>query len=81
MNPVQMERTLDEWLSSVPSNKIFGFGGDTWSPFSMIGYAEQARKGIANVMNKKVLSGEYDLDTAKFVAERIMYKNAQEFFA
>ncbi len=80
MNPVQMERMLDEWLSCVPSNKIFAFGADCWSPFSMIGYAEQARNGIANVLEKKVNSGEYDLDTAKFVAERIMHKNAKEFF-
>ncbi len=80
MNPVQMERTLDEWLACVPNNKIFGFGGDTWNPFSMIGYAEQARKGIANVLEKKVSTGEYDLETARFVAERIMHKNAEEFF-
>ncbi len=80
MNPVQMERTLDEWLACVPNNKIFGFGGDTWNPFSMIGYAEQARKGIANVLEKKVSTGEYDLETARFVAGRIMHKNAEEFF-
>jgi len=80
MNPVQMERTLDEWLACVPNNKIFGFGGDTWNPFSMIGYAEQARHGIANVLEKKVSTGEYDLNTAQFVAERLMHKNAGEFF-
>jgi len=80
INPVQMERILDEWLSCVPSNKIFTFGGDTWSPFPMVGYAEQVRNGIANVLEKKINSGEYDLETAKFVAERIMHKNAEEFF-
>ncbi len=46
----------------------------------MIGYAEQARNGIANVLEKKINSGEYDLDTAKFVAERIMHQNAEEFY-
>ena len=80
MNPVQMERTLDEWLSCVPNNKIFGFGGDTWTPFVMIGYAEQARNGIANVLEKKISTGEYDLDTARLVAERLMHKNAEKFF-
>ena len=81
INPVQMERILDEWLACVPCNKIFAFGADTWSPFITIGYAEQARNGIANVLEKKINSGEYDLETAKFVAERIMHKNAEEFFA
>jgi len=80
MNPVQMERILDEWLSCVPCSKIFAFGADTWSPFSALGYAEQARNGIANVLEKKMRSNEYDLETAKFVAERIMNKNAEEFF-
>ncbi len=80
MNPVQMERILDEWLSCIPCNKIFTFGADTWSPFPMVGYAEQVRNGIANVLEKKINSGEYDFDTAQFVAERIMNKNAEEFF-
>ncbi len=80
MNPVQMERTLNEWLACVPCNKIFAFGADVWSPFPMIGYAIQARNGIANVLEKKINSGEYDLNTAKFVAERIMHKNAEEFY-
>lgn len=80
INPVQMERILDEWLACVPCNKIFTFGADAWSPFITIGYAEQTRNGIANVLEKKIESGEYDLETAKFVAERIMHKNAEEFF-
>ena len=80
INPVQMERMLDEWLSCIPSNKIFTFGADAWNPFITIGYAEQARNGIANVLEKKMNAGEYDLETAKFVAERIMHKNAEEFF-
>lgn len=82
INPLQMERILDEWLSCVPNNKVFGFGADSdnFSPFPVVGYAYQARKGIANVMKKKLSTGEYDLDTAKFVARRIMHENAREIF-
>ena len=80
MNPVQMERILDEWLSCVPSNKILGFGADTKSPFPVVGYAQQARRGIANVLQKKLETGEYDLATAQFVARRIMHQNARELF-
>lgn len=81
MNPVQMERVLDEWLAAVPANKIFAFGGDTVSPFMMLGYAAQARNGIANVMERKVRRSEFDAKTAKFVAKRIMNENALEFFS
>jgi uncharacterized protein len=80
MNPVQMERVLDEWLAAVPCNKIFTFGADTWSPLAVPGYALQARCGIANVLEAKLARGEYDQETAEFVARRIMHENAQEFF-
>ena len=81
MNPVQMERILDEWLATVPCNKIFAFGADTGSPFMMLGYATQARHGIANVMDRKVRRQEFDTKTAEFVARRIMNQNALEFFS
>jgi predicted TIM-barrel fold metal-dependent hydrolase len=81
LNPVQMERILDEWLATVPCNKIFAFGADAFSPFMMLGYAIQARNGIANVMEKKVQRKEFDAKTAEFVARRIMHQNAVEFFS
>jgi hypothetical protein len=80
MNPAQMERTLSEWLSAVPHNKIFGFGGDTGSPFPLVGYARQARQGIANVLEAKVERGEYAEETARRVARRLMHENAREFY-
>lgn len=81
MNPAQMERVLSEWLAAVPHNKIFAFGGDTQSPFCTLGYAIQARTGIANVLEEKVESGRYDLRTATQVAGRIMHENAREFYS
>ena len=80
MNPVQMERILDEWLAAVPCNKIFAFGADTRFPFMMVGYATQARMGISNVLERKVQRKEFDTRTAEFVARRIMSENALEFF-
>ena len=80
MNPIQMERMLDEWLSAVPSNKILGYGSDTCSPFGTIGYAQQARNGIATFLENKISRGEYDEQTAQFIAQRIMHKNASELF-
>ena len=80
MNPVQMERILDEWLSAVPCNKILAYGSDTTTPFAVPGYAKQARNGIAAVLEKKIKRGEYDMETAMFVARRIMHENANELF-
>jgi len=80
LNPIQMERMLDEWLSCVPHNKIFAFGGDTQSIFALFGNAIQARKGIANVLKKKVETKEYSIDFAKLVAKRIMNENALNLY-
>ena len=78
MNPVQMERILDEWLAAVPNNKILGYGSDTTTPFAVVGYAQQAREGIAAVLERKIARGEYDEAAARHVATRIMHDNAAE---
>jgi hypothetical protein len=80
MNPVRAAQTLEEWLAAVPSNKIFLFGADTEDPFTMVGYAEQARQGLTLVLERKIAAGEYDRKTAEYLAQRLMFQNAQEFF-
>ncbi len=80
MNPHRGEHILHEWLDAVPNNKIFGFGGDAGSIFATYGYAVQARQCITRVLEEKIDRGDYDLETAKLVATRIMHDNAEEFF-
>ncbi len=80
MNPVASERILAEWLACVPHNKIFAFGADTEDPFNLVGYAEQARRGLVRVFESKVKSGEYSEELACHVAGRVMSQNAREFF-
>jgi predicted TIM-barrel fold metal-dependent hydrolase len=76
MNPAQMQRILVEWLAAVPHNKVFAFGGDTGSPFAMVGYALQARDGIAASLEAAVEGGLFDVGAARDVARRIMHENA-----
>jgi hypothetical protein len=80
MNPAAMERALDDWLAAVPHNRILGYGGDTGMPFAMVGYAAQARDGIARVLERKVERGEYDLATAQQATRRILHENARELY-
>jgi hypothetical protein len=75
MNPVTMEKTLDSWLASVPHKKIFGYGGDTGSPICEYGYAQQARIGIARVLEKWIDRGDMSIADAKEVATDIMLRN------
>jgi predicted TIM-barrel fold metal-dependent hydrolase len=80
MNPAAMERALEDWLAAVPHNRILGYGGDTGMPFAMVGYAAQARDGIARVLERKVDRGDYDLATAQQAARRILHENARELY-
>ena len=79
MNPAESERTLAEWLDGVPFNKIFAFGADTGLPWQDVGYALQARLGIAHVLEEKIQAGFFSQSTAEEVATAIMLKNGLDF--
>jgi len=79
MNPSESERTLAEWLDGVPFNKIFAFGADTTLPWVNVGYAIQARNGIAHVLEDKVRRRYFSEATAREVASAIMLRNGEQF--
>lgn len=80
ISPEAMEQALGEWLSEVPYNKIFGFGGDTSTPINTVGYALQARRGVANVLEQKVQKGFLSEASAREVASGLLWRNAENFF-
>jgi predicted TIM-barrel fold metal-dependent hydrolase len=80
MNPTEAERTLAEWLDGVPFNKIFGFGADSGLPWMSMGYAIQARRGVACVLEEKIRAGFFSQSTAEEVAAAIMLKNGEQFY-
>ena len=79
MNPAASERALSEWLDGVPFNKIFGYGADTGRPWCDVGYAMQARIGIARVLEQKIEAGYFSPETAEEVAAAIMLHNGEDF--
>ena len=80
MNPEGSERALSEWLDGVPYNKIFGYGADTGLPWCDVGYALQARLGMARVLDRKIEANAFSRATAEEVAAAIMLGNGEEFF-
>jgi predicted TIM-barrel fold metal-dependent hydrolase len=80
MNPAESERTLSEWIDGVPFNKIFAYGADTRWPWCDVGYALQAKLGIARVLESKIEAGYLNQRTAEEVADHIMLRNGEEFF-
>jgi predicted TIM-barrel fold metal-dependent hydrolase len=80
MNPAASERVLSEWIDGTPFNKIFGYGADTGYPWCDVGYAMQARLGIARVLEQKIDANYLSPATAEEVAAAIMLGNGEEFF-
>ena len=80
MNPAASERALSEWLDAVPFNKIFAYGADTLLPWCDTGYALQAKKGVARVLEQKVADGFYCERTALEIADCILLENGKAFY-
>ena len=80
MNPDGSERALSEWLDGVPYNKILGYGADTGLPWCDVGYALQARLGIARVLDRKIEANAFSREKAEEIAAAIMLGNGEEFF-
>nr|MDD6334953.1 amidohydrolase family protein [bacterium] len=50
LSPVMARWAMREWLSSVPYNKISGFGGDSFFIDGIVGHASLARENIARAL-------------------------------
>jgi predicted TIM-barrel fold metal-dependent hydrolase len=80
ISPTQARSALSEWLDTVPSNKIFGFGGDYRFVEGVYGHAVLARANIAQVLADKVNEGVMSEPQAIQLASRLLHDNAYHFF-
>jgi uncharacterized protein len=80
ISPATTVQMLDEWLDYLPSNKIFGFGGDLKLVESIYGHLEIARDNIARALARKVSRGDYDTATALEIARRMLFDNPNDVF-
>lgn len=79
ISPLASKNYLEEWLLTVPSNKIMGFGGDTSVEWAL-GHSVMAREIITDVLVKMVEEGNCTEPDAIKIAERILRENAIEIF-
>lgn len=75
ISPLASRNYLEEWLLTVPSNKITGFGGDDSIEWTA-GHAEMAREVISEVLEKMVKEGSLSEKGAGDLAEKLLRKNA-----
>ncbi len=66
---------LDEWLDSVPYNKISAFGGDYCFVDAIYGHQLLARQDVARVLSRRVSAGDMSAQAALDVARAVFYDN------
>jgi predicted TIM-barrel fold metal-dependent hydrolase len=80
MDPAASLEFARSALGSLPSNKVFGFGGDYGYADNVYGHLRIARDGIALVLTEAVRQGRLTRADAKVIARRWLRENAMEFF-
>ena len=80
LSPRAAKQYLREWITSVPINKIFAFGGDQFSVLLSCAYAEMVRDNLAEILADEVAEGNMTEERALDVATRLLRENAWEYF-
>ncbi len=80
ISPAGSRHTLDEYLETVPVNKILGFGGDYRYPELTYAHARMARNNIVQVLAGKVEAGLFTEEQALEVGRKLLRDNAVQLF-
>jgi len=78
--PYVTRQVLRNWVHGVPLNKVFALGGNMTMVEAVCIQALIAREQIAGLFAEMVAGGELDEDDALLAMDRLLYKNAQEYF-
>jgi hypothetical protein len=81
ISPPASKKFLEEWLLTVPANKIMAFGGDILKSVEWVyGHSIMARGIVTEVLTKMVEEGYYSIDEAIAIAKMILRTNALELY-
>ncbi len=80
IDPYASRQALLSYLTSVPINKIFAFGGDVRIADPAYGHLLLAKRQIALALGQLVAESYYSESEALTVARRILRDNAVDFF-
>ena len=72
--------TLSLALETIPSNKIFAFGGDNFILECTYGSQKIVRRLIVEIMYEKVKDGYFSFDEAIKIAQKILYSNPKSVY-
>jgi hypothetical protein len=75
IDPLSTQQFIRTFIHTVPANKLFGFGGDTSTPTSAVGYTLQARQWLTRTLQAEVADGLLSETQAIDLATRFMRGN------
>lgn len=81
ISPTSAKYYLHQLIEAVPSNKVFGFGGDYYIIEGAYGHLLFTKENIAAVLAKKVDDGYFNIKEAITYANKILYENPKEFYS
>ncbi len=79
-SPSAARRALHEMLDTVPSNKIFGYGGDYRYPELSYAHAKIARRNVAQVLAEKLSEGSCSEEEALQLGRKLLHDNPDALF-
>lgn len=80
ISPSLYKEILNLLIEIIPSNKIFGFGGDYMFVEGLYGSQKIVRKAIAELLYEKVNQKYFTFDEAINFAEKILYTNPNALY-
>jgi len=78
--PAASRQMLHEYLDTLPSNKVLGYGGDCRYAEQSYGHSVIARDNIIRVLDEKVADGDLTEAQAIEIGKRVLHDNAAEIF-
>lgn len=78
--PLATRRFVEQFLTTVPSNKLLCFGGDYTTVETVVGHAEIARRGLQGALESLVATGWITIDDALDLVPALMHGNAEQLF-
>ena len=80
LSPAVSRRALNEWIETVPANKIFAFGGDYVFVEGVYGHSRMARENVARILAHKIQEGYLSEDDALSLAQKMLHDNPYELY-
>ena len=80
ISPSAYREALTSWIETVPSSKIFAWGGDHSQLEHSYSSLSLCRDLIADILAELVSSGYFDCDLAVDTARKILFENGVAFW-